>query len=259
MGSACVGLNHKLNASGGLTWEWSTGDSTSSIIVKQDSSSEYFAIGKLGICYDTATAKVDITQGEKIIAKDDSVSLQKGKDVTLDPIARLYSKDTINLIGSFKIFLGPNEARSFDTTGGVIDKVNSNIYYEPNLDFRRTDSSFYEVCNVNCINICDTAKVIFHVLGNPYEFIPSAFTPNGDGINDFWVVPGIEAFPKSELFIYNRWGDLVYESIPYENKWQGESNKGTARGKKMGDGTYYYVLKTNDGNPLKGTIELKTQ
>tara|TARA_B110000046_G_scaffold64198_1_gene71691 strand:- start:8273 stop:12280 length:4008 start_codon:yes stop_codon:yes gene_type:complete len=259
LGSACVGLNHKLNASGGLTWEWSTGDSTSSIIVKQDSSSEYFAIGKLGICYDTATAKVDITQGEKIIAKDDSVSLQKGKDVTLDPIARLYSKDTINLIGSFKIFLGPNEARSFDTTGGVIDKVNSNIYYEPNLDFRRTDSSFYEVCNVNCINICDTAKVIFHVLGNPYEFIPSAFTPNGDGINDFWVVPGIEAFPKSELFIYNRWGDLVYESIPYENKWQGESNKGTARGKKMGDGTYYYVLKTNDGDPLKGTIELKTQ
>ena len=160
---------------------------------------------------------MDITQGEKIIAKDDSVSLQKGKDVTLDPIARLYSKDTINLIGSFKIFLGPNEARSFDTTGGVIDKVNSNIYYEPNLDFRRTDS------------------------------------------NDFWVVPGIEAFPKSELFIYNRWGDLVYESIPYENKWQGESNKGTARGKKMGDGTYYYVLKTNDGDPLKGTIELKTQ
>ena len=90
-------------------------------------------------------------------------------------------------------------------------------------------------------------------------YVPNSFTPNGDGINDFWEVPGIEAYPNNELFIYNRWGDLVYEAIPYDNKWEGQTNKGIGGGDKMVDGTYYYVLKTNGGDPLKGTIELKTK
>jgi len=258
-GSACAGLDYELTATGALTWLWSSGEETTSIKVVQDSSSEYSVIGTLGICSDTATAQVEITQGEQITAKNDSVTLLKGKDVTLDPLARLYPQDTLDLIGSFQIYEGPTQARSFDTTSGAIAGVNSTIYYEPNLDFRRKDYAYYKVCNVNCANICDSAVVILYVLGDPYEFIPSAFTPNGDGVNDFWVVPGIEKFPNNEVYIYNRWGDLVYEAIPYENGWEGQTNKGIAGGKKMVDGTYYYVLKTNGGDPLKGTIELKTR
>ena len=79
------------------------------------------------------------------------------------------------------------------------------------------------------------------------------------GVNDFWIIPGIESYPESELFIYNRWGDLVFEVSPYMNEWEGQTNKGIAGGNKLVDGAYFYVLNTNRGLPIKGTIELKTK
>lgn len=256
---ACSGVPKKLKASGALSWLWSTGDTTIDIEILQDSVSEYWVRGQLGICYDYDSIKVEITPGEVLFAKDDSVSLKKGTDVTVDALSRVYSSDTLDLIGSFSIIKQPYEAQTFTATPGINPDFNSNFYYEPNPTFRRTDSVQYSICNVTCINLCDTAKVIFYVLGDPYEFIPNAFSPNGDGINDKWVVPGIEAFPENELFIYNRWGDLIYQAAPYQNEWAGQTNRGVLNGDKVVDGTYFYVLNTNDGEPLKGIIELKSR
>jgi gliding motility-associated-like protein len=258
-GAACSGLDHTLKGVGALTWIWSTGDSTPFINIQIDTVSSFTAIGQFGICYDTATTVVNITEGEKIRAIDDSTTLKKGTDVTLDPLERLYTSDTLALIGSFTVVQEPGEARNFTTSEGILSGINSTLFYEPNVDFRRTDSVLYEICNINCRNICDTARVAFKVLGDPYEFIPNAFTPNGDGVNDTWVVPGIEAFPENELFVYNRWGDLIYQAAPYKNDWAGQTNKGIMGGDKVVDGTYFYVLNTNDGEPLKGIIELKTK
>lgn len=258
-GLACAGLDYELTAKGALLWRWSTGDSTASTYVTQDTATEYSVIGQRGICFDTTSVLIDITPGELLIAKNDSISLFKGEDVTVDPLARLYPQDTLNLIGSFKIYENPIEARTFDATDGIVTGLESNLYYEPNIEYRRQDSALYEICNVSCPNLCDSAKVLFHVMGNPYEFIPNLFTPNGDGVNDFWVVPGIEAFPESSLTIYNRWGDLIYEMAPYNNEWSGQTNAGIAGGKQVVDGTYFYVLKTEGGDPLKGTIEIKSR
>jgi len=71
--------------------------------------------------------------------------------------------------------------------------------------------------------------------------IPNAFTPNGDGVNDTWVIKSIEAYPDNELKVFNRWGNLIFESIGYLNEWGG-----TFKGQKVVDGTYYYVLKVNE-------------
>lgn len=259
LGEACVGLEYELTAKGALLWRWSTGDSTTSTYIIQDTATEYSVIGQTGICFDTASVLVDLTPGELLTAKDDSISLFKGTDVTIDPLARLYSQDTLDLIGSFTIYENPIEARTFDATDGIVEGFKSNLYYEPNLEYRRQDSVLYEICNISCPNLCDSAKVLFHVMGNPYEFIPNLFTPNGDGINDFWVVPGIEAYPQSSLTIYNRWGDLIFEMSPYNNEWSGQTNAGIAGGKQVVDGTYFYVLKTEGGEPLKGTVEIKSK
>ena len=72
------------------------------------------------------------------------------------------------------------------------------------------------------------------------------------------------SFPKTilsnnELFIYNRWGDLIYEAAPYNNEWAGQANKGIGGTEKIGDGIFYYVLFTNDGDPIKGSIEMKSK
>ncbi len=69
----------------------------------------------------------------------------------------------------------------------------------------------------------------------------NVITPNGDGINDLLVFDKLELFPGSELFIYNRWGDLVFESKDYRNNWDGRF---------MSDGVYYYVLKLNGSDEV---------
>ncbi len=63
--------------------------------------------------------------------------------------------------------------------------------------------------------------------------IPNVFTPNGDGVNDLFVIRGIDLYPQHRLVIFNRWGNEIYKSNNYRNDWDG----GT-----LSEGTYYYVL-----------------
>ena len=78
----------------------------------------------------------------------------------------------------------------------------------------------------------------------------NALTPNGDNSNETFYIEKIKLYPESQLEIYNRWGNLVYEKQGYINDWDGGN---------LSDGTYYYVLNLNDeGNTLlKGTLTLQ--
>ena len=79
--------------------------------------------------------------------------------------------------------------------------------------------------------------------------IPQAFTPDGDGINDFLVIVGINYFPENTLVIYNRWGNIVFEVKEYQNDWAGTNNgKLVIGGDELPTGTYYYVLDCKDPN-----------
>lgn len=61
------------------------------------------------------------------------------------------------------------------------------------------------------------------VLVNIYDrlFIPTAFTPNADGLNDRWELVGIQAYPQAEVTIFNRWGTVIYQSIGYATPFDG--------------------------------------
>jgi gliding motility-associated-like protein len=76
--------------------------------------------------------------------------------------------------------------------------------------------------------------------------IPTAFTPDGDNANDTWQLNGIDQiFPKNKVYIYNRWGNLLFESTAgnYEtNSWNGTFNN-----ELMPVGTYYFIIEYNDG------------
>jgi gliding motility-associated-like protein len=83
-------------------------------------------------------------------------------------------------------------------------------------------------------------------------FIPEVFTPNGDGVNDFFVIKGIQK-TENTLTIYNRWGNKVYKADNYDNTWNGMPNvTGTLGNQKLPQGTYYYILE------FKGDTNLKT-
>ncbi len=78
--------------------------------------------------------------------------------------------------------------------------------------------------------------------------IYDVFSPNGDGVNDLWVIDGLHNYPANEVQIFNRWGGLVYEARPYDNTWDGRSKKG----EHLPVATYYYIFKLNDA---EGTIK----
>ncbi|MCQ2959261.1 MAG: gliding motility-associated C-terminal domain-containing protein [Bacteroidales bacterium] len=76
------------------------------------------------------------------------------------------------------------------------------------------------------------------------DFIPSGFTPNGDGINDTWVISYLINCPKAKVTVFNRWGTKVYENKYeyYSHPWDGTASNGNP----LPMGTYYYVIEYND-------------
>ncbi len=82
-------------------------------------------------------------------------------------------------------------------------------------------------------------------------FIPSVITPNGDGKNDFFIVN--ENSGQVELSIINPWGYEEYTVKNYQNTWDGRNNNGVP----LPNGTYFYILKFQNGNIHKGSVLIK--
>ncbi|MBM3444188.1 MAG: PKD domain-containing protein [Bacteroidetes bacterium] len=74
---------------------------------------------------------------------------------------------------------------------------------------------------------------------------PNTFTPNGDGINDFWEIKNLKLYDGSVLEIYSSQGQIVYRTVNYSRPWDGTMN-----GKPLPVGTYYYVINSNSERRL---------
>ncbi|HFA48561.1 MAG TPA: T9SS type B sorting domain-containing protein, partial [Bacteroidetes bacterium] len=129
------------------------------------------------------------------------------------------------------------------TQGGeIIILDNGRFVYQPNGGFVGTDVFEYQLCNVNCPDNCASAIGTIEVGFDAPLDVPSIFTPNGDGVNDEFVIPFLALYEGSELTLFNRWGDEVLHSNDYQNDWDGKY-----KGEDMPTGTYFYILKVNDG------------
>ncbi len=109
---------------------------------------------------------------------------------------------------------------------------------------------------------CDGDKVVNYLdfLDDCQQrvLVPDTFSPNGDGINDFFVIPIVSEFPQNELVIFNRWGSVVFSKLNYQNSWDGRSESGTMGTNVLPEGTYFYVLKLGEsGRMIKGTVYMK--
>jgi gliding motility-associated-like protein len=87
--------------------------------------------------------------------------------------------------------------------------------------------------------------------------IPNTFSPNGDGINDTWEILGIEKYPDANVQVYNRWGQLIFQTTGYppSKRWNGTSKSG----KSLAASAYYYVINVRDDDfdePLKGHVTI---
>ncbi len=73
--------------------------------------------------------------------------------------------------------------------------------------------------------------------GSSKILVPNAFSPNGDGINDTWVITNLSAYPGATVDVFNRYGQLVFHTENYGKAWDGTFN-----GKSLPAATYYYII-----------------
>ncbi|MBP7407172.1 MAG: gliding motility-associated C-terminal domain-containing protein [Flavobacteriales bacterium] len=99
---------------------------------------------------------------------------------------------------------------------------------------------------VTTANGCTDSVTMTYVIRPADITIPNVITPNGDGMNDAFLIENIEFF-QNELAIFDRWGIIVYEKKDYRNQWKGEEQP---------EGTYYYVLVLEDGREFTGHLTL---
>lgn len=210
------------------------GENTACIVVCDD----------LGLC-DTTTIIVTVlvdTLALPVVLTDADTTLMDQMVVT-----NLLGNDSINGIFDTMYILTP------PTNGTVVMNGDGTATYTPDEGYCNPtipDSYNYVMCNTSG---CDSTLVTILVLcesGGELSFY-SGFSPNGDGINDFFYIQGIEGYPNNVLCVFNRWGNRVYYREGYDNTFDG-----TWENTRLVDGTYFYVFDDGNGNQYSGYVQI---
>jgi gliding motility-associated-like protein len=84
-----------------------------------------------------------------------------------------------------------------------------------------------------------------------FDNISSLFTPNADGMNDYWYIPDLEQYGRLQVTVYNRFGQIVYNSDSYKNDWDGTWN-----GYPLPSAAYYYIIRSSEKGFIKGVVNI---
>lgn len=152
---------------------------------------------------------------------------------------------------------------TFNSTTGVWNVGNLNIGDSAILTITATvnqTGNFQNTATITANELeSDTTNNVSTITPIPSDFfIPEGFSPNGDFVNDLFIIRGILNFPLNEFTVFNRWGNKVFSASPYQNTWDGKSQSDfNVGGDVLPVGTYFYVLDLGDGSDIyKGTIYL---
>ena len=153
--------------------------------------------------------------------------------------------------------------------GTLILTPDGDFTYQPTIDFMGSDSFTYRICDNGTPSLCSTAIVTIVVSKDEgcAVFVPNSFSPNGDGIHDYFKVRCLYNYENPVIEIFNRWGNLVFKKDHYGDVdywgseadawWSGKSDhKWTVGNELLPVGTYYYVIKLNSTKVLTGFLFL---
>ncbi len=230
-GNICEGSSIALFASGGTSYQWtpatglSNASSANPLASPVDTTNYKIVVSNQFGCKDSANVLVNVFK--KLI-------------VNAGPDKAIFEGDTVRLTGSIK--------------GNPLD-----IYWTPSTNIQNSNTATPTVNPVD-----NTTYSLFAVpgLGCPVESddvfirvykklrIPNIFSPNGDGINDTWMIQNMDTYPSASVKVFSRNGRLVFITKTGGAVWDG-----TLNGKALPVGTYYYVIDLNiDMPPVSGWI-----
>jgi gliding motility-associated-like protein len=168
----------------------------------------------------------------------------------------IYARDSVDRLKLDKIVAGPFNGSATMLSDGTIQ-------YTPTFEYIGADSIVYRVCDSGKPALCDTAVMFIDVTPPSFK-IYEAVSPNGDGLNDYWRIDGVEVAPfdKNLVRIFDRYNNLVFETRDYKNNdgnsWKGDSNHGLVKG-SLPEGTYFYSFLLDNGQLFSGFVYLKRQ
>jgi gliding motility-associated-like protein len=231
----CIGLPDTLSATApGAQVTWLGYDPGDSIIVSPATTTTYVAVAENAAnCTDTAIITVQVI--------DFKISLTASPD----PIVAGFP---VSLVATSSM---PYQAISWEPSGQFPDQTASTQTFTI-IDTSQT----FSVTGINDNGCLDTASITVVVQPNLGDFfIPNAFTPNGDGRNDVFMVYG-SSIRDIDIRIFNQWGQLVFESQDAQRGWDGSYG-----GHQQPAGVYLYVIKVDlYGQPRtiykKGSLNL---
>lgn len=114
------------------------------------------------------------------------------------------------------------------------------------------DTTLYYIVTTNDVGCEKTDSVLVEVYKDIK--IVTAFTPDGDGTNDTWIIRGNKGFPDMDVSIYTQWGQVIFESLGqgYTEPWDGIYN-----GNPAPFGAYYYIIDLHNGSSRRtGTVTI---
>lgn len=223
----CTGKTVELDPGGGFdSYQWSTGETTQTITVSEANEYSVIASSACGLAHDTAVVNliplpIANAGNDAYIAAGESATLLAelfpNYTYTWDPVEWLSNPGTYTTVAT------PNATTVFNLT--VTDQFG-----------------------------CENTDFVTVFVDNDMLTIYNAFTPNGDGFNDTWVIRNIELFPDAEIKVYNRSSNLVFESDGYDNSWNGTHYK---TGRKLPFGIYYYVIRIPSADKtFRGSVSI---
>lgn len=225
----CEGDSIQLIAGGGSSYQWIpvTGLSNANIPDPKASPAITTAysviVANQFSCKDTATVTLNVVTMPVVNAGPDKIML-KGRSIQL----------AATVSGSVNTY-------AWSPATYINDIYSLQPVINPPADARyilKADSP------AGCGSVSDTMFVkVYNDL-----FIPNAFSPNGDGLNDTWNIPALRAYPSFELFVYNRWGQLLFHTKDNPLPWDGTYKKSPCP-----NGAYSYFIKTKN-ELFQGTV-----
>jgi gliding motility-associated-like protein len=231
-GTICKGNSIQLGASGGVAYQWDPAAGLSSAIVQDPiaapASTTPYIVTVIGA--NNCPAKDTVT-----IVVIDTIQADAGTDKTI------IKGDAIQLQNT--------------TAQGIYSWSPGNYLNNPSAKepVATPPQDMDYVLTATSLAGCNTDRDTVHITVFNDIYIPTAFSPDGNGFNDTWNIPALKAFSNFELVVYNRSGRVLYQCRNVFVPWDGYY-----KGSPVDPGSYVYYLKLNDAKSrfYKGNLVL---